>query len=88
VLWISGDTVLFDGVRQIAHRLEVDTALLHLGGVQFPITGPVRWGLQKTGATGLEPATSGVTGQFEAREVNDDRHGIAPLTRPSGPEPK
>jgi L-ascorbate metabolism protein UlaG (beta-lactamase superfamily) len=43
VLWISGDTVLYDGVRKVAQRLEVDTALLHLGGVQFPITGPVRY---------------------------------------------
>jgi L-ascorbate metabolism protein UlaG (beta-lactamase superfamily) len=29
VLWISGDTVLYDGVR--------------LGGVRFPVTGPVRY---------------------------------------------
>jgi L-ascorbate metabolism protein UlaG (beta-lactamase superfamily) len=43
VLWISGDTVLYDGVRQVADRLEVDTALLHLGGVQFPVTGRVRY---------------------------------------------
>jgi L-ascorbate metabolism protein UlaG (beta-lactamase superfamily) len=43
VLWISGDTVLYDGVRQVADRLEVDTAILHLGGVQFPVTGPVRY---------------------------------------------
>ena len=43
VLWISGDTVLYDGVRQVAQRLQVDTALLHLGGVQFPVTGPVRY---------------------------------------------
>ena len=43
VLWISGDTVLYDGVRQVADRLQVDTALLHLGGVRFPITGPVRY---------------------------------------------
>ena len=43
VLWISGDTVLYDGVRQVADRFEVDTALLHLGGVQFPVTGPVRY---------------------------------------------
>ena len=40
MLWISGDTVLYDGVREVADRLEVDTALLHLGGVQFPVTGP------------------------------------------------
>jgi L-ascorbate metabolism protein UlaG (beta-lactamase superfamily) len=43
VLWISGDTVLYDGVRQVADRLDVDTALLHLGGVRFPVTGPVRY---------------------------------------------
>jgi L-ascorbate metabolism protein UlaG (beta-lactamase superfamily) len=43
VLWISGDTVLYDGVRQVADQLEVDTALLHLGGVKFPVTGPVRY---------------------------------------------
>jgi L-ascorbate metabolism protein UlaG (beta-lactamase superfamily) len=43
VLWISGDTVLYDGVRQVANRLQVDTAILHLGGVRFPITGPVRY---------------------------------------------
>jgi L-ascorbate metabolism protein UlaG (beta-lactamase superfamily) len=41
-LWISGDTVLYDGVRQVADRLQVGTALLHLGGVRFPISGPVR----------------------------------------------
>jgi L-ascorbate metabolism protein UlaG (beta-lactamase superfamily) len=43
VLWISGDTVLYDGVREVAERLDVDTALLHLGGVQFRVTGPVRY---------------------------------------------
>jgi L-ascorbate metabolism protein UlaG (beta-lactamase superfamily) len=43
VLWISGDTVLYDGVRQVADRLEVDIALLHLGGVRFPVTGPIRY---------------------------------------------
>jgi L-ascorbate metabolism protein UlaG (beta-lactamase superfamily) len=43
VLWISGDTVLYDGVRQVADRLTVDTAILHLGGVRFPVTGPLRY---------------------------------------------
>jgi L-ascorbate metabolism protein UlaG (beta-lactamase superfamily) len=43
VLWISGDTVLYHGVRQVAGRLAVDTAILHLGGVQFPVTGPLRY---------------------------------------------
>jgi L-ascorbate metabolism protein UlaG (beta-lactamase superfamily) len=43
VLWISGDTVLYDGVREVAARLQINTAILHLGGVQFPVTGPVRY---------------------------------------------
>lgn len=45
MLWISGDTVLYDGVRQVADRLQVDTALLHLGCVRFPVTGPVRYSM-------------------------------------------
>jgi L-ascorbate metabolism protein UlaG (beta-lactamase superfamily) len=43
VLWISGDTVLYDGVREVADRLRVGTALLHLGGVRFGVSGPVRY---------------------------------------------
>jgi len=43
VLWISGDTVLYGGVREVADRLQVDTALLHLGGAGFPVTGPIRY---------------------------------------------
>ena len=45
VLWVTGDTVLFDGVRRAAERLTVDTVLLHAGGVRFPITGPLRYSL-------------------------------------------
>jgi L-ascorbate metabolism protein UlaG (beta-lactamase superfamily) len=45
VLWISGDTVLYDGVRQVADRLQVDTALLHLGAVRFPVSGPLRYSM-------------------------------------------
>ena len=45
VLWVSGDTVLFDGVREVATRLTVDVALLHAGGVRFPVTGPLRYSL-------------------------------------------
>lgn len=42
-LWVSGDTVLYHGVREVADRLDVGTALVHLGGVRFPITGPLRY---------------------------------------------
>jgi L-ascorbate metabolism protein UlaG (beta-lactamase superfamily) len=42
-LWISGDTVLYSGVRAVADRLRVGTAVVHLGGVRFPISGPLRY---------------------------------------------
>lgn len=43
VVWISGDTVLYDGVRSVAEQLTVSLAVLHLGEARFPITGPVRY---------------------------------------------
>jgi L-ascorbate metabolism protein UlaG (beta-lactamase superfamily) len=43
VVWVSGDTVLYDGVREVAGRLEVDVALIHMGGVRFPVSGPLRY---------------------------------------------
>ncbi len=42
-LWITGDTVLYDGLRGVAGRIRVGIALLHLGGVRFPVTGPLRY---------------------------------------------
>lgn len=44
-VWISGDTVLYDGVREVAARIDVDVAIVHLGGVRFPISGPLRYTL-------------------------------------------
>jgi L-ascorbate metabolism protein UlaG (beta-lactamase superfamily) len=52
VLWISGDTVLYDGVKEVAARFDVDIAILHLGEVQFPITGPIRYSM--TARDGIE----------------------------------
>jgi L-ascorbate metabolism protein UlaG (beta-lactamase superfamily) len=42
-VWVSGDTVLYDGVRSVAERVDVGTAIVHLGSVHFPITGPIRY---------------------------------------------
>ena len=42
-MWISGDTVWFGGVREVARRIRVGTAILHLGGVRFGLTGPLRY---------------------------------------------
>ena len=43
IVWITGDTVLYDEVRKVPERLRIGTALLHLGGVRFPVTGPLRY---------------------------------------------
>jgi L-ascorbate metabolism protein UlaG (beta-lactamase superfamily) len=51
-LWITGDTVLYRGVRHVAQRLDVGTALVHLGGVRFPVTGPIRYTM--TGRNAVE----------------------------------
>jgi L-ascorbate metabolism protein UlaG (beta-lactamase superfamily) len=60
-LWISGDTVLYGGVRQVAERLKVGTVLMHLGGVRFSVTGPLRYTLTAHDAVRLcelvEPRT-------------------------------
>jgi len=44
--------------------------------------------LRETGATGLEPATSGVTGHFQGRDMNDGGHAIALLMRFLGFAPR
>ncbi len=43
VLWVTGDTVLHRPLREAAAAMRVDVALVHVGGVRFPITGPVRY---------------------------------------------
>ncbi|GAA4603790.1 MBL fold metallo-hydrolase [Actinoplanes octamycinicus] len=53
VLWVTGDTVLFDGVREVPRRLTVDTVVLHLGAVRFPITGGLHYSLTATDAVEL-----------------------------------
>lgn len=54
VLWISGDTVLYDEVRAVGDRLTIDVAVIHVGGVRFPISGPFRYTM--TGADAVELA--------------------------------
>lgn len=53
VLWISGDTVLYDGVREVASRLTVDVAVVHVGGVRFPVSGPLRYTMTGADAVAL-----------------------------------
>lgn len=44
-LYISGDTVWFNGIHEIAHRFKIGTVILHIGKASFPITGPIRFTL-------------------------------------------
>jgi L-ascorbate metabolism protein UlaG (beta-lactamase superfamily) len=41
VLYISGDTVLFEKLLEIPRRYQVGTALLHFGAAHFDVLGPV-----------------------------------------------
>jgi L-ascorbate metabolism protein UlaG (beta-lactamase superfamily) len=42
-LWVTGDSVLHRPLRTMAPALRVDVALVHAGGVRFPVTGPARY---------------------------------------------
>ena len=39
-LYISGDTVLFEGIHQISEKFKIHTAILHLGAGAFPYLKP------------------------------------------------
>ena len=60
-LYISGDTVWFNGLREIGERFKIETAIVHIGGVQFPIMGPIRFTLNAREAVkivhALNPST-------------------------------
>ena len=49
-LYISGDTTWFPGISEIGRRFKIGTAILHLGGVKFPLTGPLRYAFTAEGA--------------------------------------
>ncbi|MEV6298572.1 MBL fold metallo-hydrolase [Actinoplanes sp. NPDC051861] len=53
VLWMTGDTVLFSGVREVADRFEIDTVVLHVGKVQFGLTGPIKYTMNGADAARL-----------------------------------
>jgi L-ascorbate metabolism protein UlaG (beta-lactamase superfamily) len=52
-VWMTGDTVLHRKVRRFADGLDVDVLLLHIGSVQFPITGPLRYSMSSNDAAQL-----------------------------------
>ena len=60
-LYISGDTVWFNGLHEIAQRFKIGTAILHIGGARFPSMGLLRFTLNAKEAVqivhALKPCT-------------------------------
>ncbi|HEX6532998.1 MAG TPA: MBL fold metallo-hydrolase [Gemmatimonadaceae bacterium] len=54
VLYISGDTVWYEGVRQVSERFSVRTAVLFMGAARVQAVGP--WALTFTAEEGVEAA--------------------------------
>lgn len=52
-LWMSGDSVLYRGLEDVARRFEIDVALLHLGAVRFRATGPIKYTMNARDAVRL-----------------------------------
>lgn len=42
-LYITGDTIFYHGIEEVAERFTVSVAMLHLGRASFPVTGPIRF---------------------------------------------
>ena len=91
-LWISGDTVLYDGVKGVAERLRVGTAIVHLGGVRFPVSGPLRYTMTGSDAVGAVRTAEaghrdpGALRRLEALPRRADRGGTG-LQPGGGPAP-
>ncbi len=49
-IYISGDTVWFRGVRQVARAFTIGYAVLHMGAAGFPAWGPLRFTMSSAGA--------------------------------------
>lgn len=42
-LYITGDTIYYHGIEEVAERFSVSIGIFHLGRASFPITGPIRF---------------------------------------------
>lgn len=47
-LYITGDTIFYHGIEEVARRYRIDMAILHLGRASFPITGPIKFTMDAT----------------------------------------
>jgi L-ascorbate metabolism protein UlaG (beta-lactamase superfamily) len=42
-LYITGDTIYYHGIEEVAQRFTVSVGIFHLGRASFPVTGPIRF---------------------------------------------
>ncbi|HEU4328437.1 MAG TPA: MBL fold metallo-hydrolase [Roseiflexaceae bacterium] len=42
-LYITGDTIYYRGIDQVAQRFRIGVGIFHVGRASFPITGPLRY---------------------------------------------
>jgi L-ascorbate metabolism protein UlaG (beta-lactamase superfamily) len=52
-LWMTGDTVLYGGLRRAAAGLRPEVMLVHVGAVKFPISGPLAYTMDAAAAVEL-----------------------------------
>jgi L-ascorbate metabolism protein UlaG (beta-lactamase superfamily) len=53
-LWVTGDTVLYSGLREVPNRLDIGTVVAHLGAVRFAyLSGPLRYSMDAREAVEL-----------------------------------
>ena len=52
-VWVSGDTVLYGSLRRAVTGLEPEVAVIHIGAVKFPITGPLPYTMDAAAAVEL-----------------------------------
>ena len=52
-LWVTGDTVLYPPLRRVAEEMDIDVAIINVGGVRFALTGPLRYTMDGRDAVAL-----------------------------------
>ena len=59
---MTGDTVMYGALRRVAAGMRPDVALVHIGAVKFPLTGPLAYTMDADDAVELiglaEPGTA------------------------------
>lgn len=89
-LWITGDTVLYDGVRQVPNRFAIGTTVLHLGAVRFDLTGPLRYTMTAADAVelcGLVGARTVLPVHYEGWSHFSEGRWAVEATFAAGPRP-